>query len=240
MPAIAAAAIGGVGAVGGGALSFFGAQSQAKAMKQAMQQYIDYTNQQRKTFLDANAPVTNLLKSYIPGTPQYNPEADPTLKTIGENYGQGLRDVQKDVLGSGVHPGGVYTPGGSDRAAMLLGQNLTASKAQMMRDTQMSNQRFAIGALPTYSPGLPATPMPSADVFGAGVSPGAGSFLGPAVGAVSQPFVNAAAYGPMYDALNKARNPQPQPGGSGNPVYEANYGSYSTGAPASRYTGSGF
>lgn len=225
MPAMIAAGIGAAGAVGGGALSFFGAQSQAKSMRQAMDRYLGYINQQRDTFLQENAPVTKLLRSYIPGTAEYNPDADPTLKTIGENYGTGLRDVQKDVLGSGVHPGGVYTPGGSDRAAMLLGQNLTASKAQLTRDTMMSNQRFAVGALPTYSKGLPATPMPGSDVFGAGVAPGAGSYLGPAVGAVSQPFVNAGAYSPIISALTRAR------GNSGavdytDPVAAANYGSF--------------
>jgi len=233
MPAmITAAGIGAGGALGGGALSFFGAQSQAKAMQQAMQRYIDYTQNQRNVFLNANAPVTKTLRSYIPGTAEYNPEADPTLKTIGENYGQGLRDVQKDVLGAGVHPGGVYTPGGSDRAAMLLGQNLTASKAQMMRDTQMSNQRFAIGALPTYSPGLPATPMPSESAFGAGVAPGAGSFLGPALGAVSQPFVNAGAYGPIASVLSGARGNQSGGVNYNDPVAAANYGANYGGMPA--------
>jgi hypothetical protein len=231
MPAMMTmAGIGAAGAVGGGALSFFGAQSQAKSMRDAMQKYLQYINQQRDVFLEENAPVTKLLRSYIPGSKEYNPEADPTLKTIGENYGTGLRDIQKDVLGAGVHPGGVYTPGGSERASMLLGQNLTASKAQMTRDTMQGNTRFAIGALPTYSKGLPATPMPGSDVFGAGVAPGAGSFLGPAVGAVSQPFVNAGAYTPMMMALQKARDTT-QPGGSGNPIAEANYGSVPTAYP---------
>jgi len=166
----------------------------------------------------------------IPGSKNYNPEADPTLKNITENYGMGLRDIQRDVLGAGVHPGGVYTPGGSDRAAMLLGQNLTASRAQMMRDTQMQNERFAIGALPTYSPGLPATPMPSSDVFTAGTPPGAGSFLGPAVSSGGQlavsammPGLQAEAYGPIVKSLYASRGSVP--GGSGNPIYEANYGS---------------
>jgi hypothetical protein len=216
-----AAGVGGAAAIGGGALSFFGAQSQSKAMRDAMNQYIHYTQGQRDIFLKENAPVLARLKSFIPGEANYNPEADPTLKNIGENYGQGLRDVQRDVLGAGVHPGGVYTPGGSDRAAMLMGQNLTASKAQMMRDTQIGNERFAEGALPTYSPGLPATPMFDPSAFSAGVMPGAGSFLGPAL---SQTLNQAG--GPIASALSRAR--PTQPGGSGNPYADANYGANTT------------
>ena len=167
-----------------------------------MERYLQYTQQQRDIFLEANAPVAQRLRSYIPGTKEYNPEADPTLKNIGENYGVGLRDVSRDVLGAGVQPGGTYTPGARDRTAMLLGQNLTASRAQLMRDTQVGNERFAMGALPTYSPGLPATPMPPESAFSAGVPPGAGSFLGPAVTQAGQ--------APMYAALMKARYTDPQ------------------------------
>ena len=226
---------GGVGAAGsmaGGALSFFGAQSQAKASRQAAETYRNYINEQRNTFLKENAPVAARLRSMIPGTAEYNPEADPTLKTIGENYGQGLRDVQRDVLGSGVRPGGVYTPGGSDRTAMLLGQNLTASKAQMMRDTQMNNEKYATAALPTYSAGLPATPMPSESSFMAGIPPAAGSFMGPAINQAAQtgvqlmgPSINAQAMGPVWEKIYGAtKGTQPALNSSGYAVGGGEFG----------------
>lgn len=62
--------------------------------------------------------------------------------------------------------GNVYTPGRYDRAVRTMGQNLAASKAKLIRDVNqknadmaVSNQRFAVSALPIYTPGLSATPQ---------------------------------------------------------------------------------
>jgi hypothetical protein len=112
----------------------------------------------------------------------------------------------------------------------LLGQNLAANKAKMMRDLNVqneqlaeSNRRWAVSALPTYSPGLPATPMMSPDTFRSlnAVAP-VGDYIGEIFGTVGQmgaPFLQAGAQGammgPIYERLQQARVNQPGPYASG-------------------------
>lgn len=217
-PVVTGGLLAGGGSLLGGGLNFMGQSSQAKSMRQAMERYLQYIAGERGKFLGATGPVKARLQSFIPGYPNYNPEADPTIKNIYEDYGKGLADVSRVTARSGVTPGGAFAPGRQDRTARLLGENLAANRAKAIRDLQVSNERFAISALPTYEEGLPATPMASPDVFGAGVPPGLGSFLGPALAQAGLYGGLAVGSRPILEALSGYRNTMPygyaQPGWS--------------------------
>ncbi len=171
MPAMIMAGLGGLGVVGGGISKAFGGNSQAKAARKAAQMYIDYQNREREKFLGATSPIRDKLMTYSQGKSGYDEDLLRGMKDdVNEDYGQGLADMSRITANSAVGKnsggGNVYTPGRYDRATRQLGQNLAANKAKMIRDVNqknadmaVSNQRFAVSALPTYTPGLSATPQ---------------------------------------------------------------------------------
>lgn len=220
------------GALAGGGLSFLGGQSQSKAMRQAMQQYIDYQNGQRKLFLDQpqSSAIKDKLTSYIGGDVGYSDDVLNGMKQgVYEDYGKGLSDMSNMGTGAGVTPGGAYSPGRADRAMRRMGENVASNRAQSIRsinkenaDVALNNQRFAVSALPTYMPGLPSTPMMTPDVFqGLNSTSNIGSYLGPAVSqtssAMASPFLQAQAYGPIMEQMmtymngNRGYTPQQRP-----------------------------
>jgi hypothetical protein len=209
------------GSIGKGAAGFFGGKSKADAERKAAQQYIDYTQGQRKEFLDTNRPIYDRLKMYAAGNYGMDADAFRQMKDqINEDYGAGLSDISRisanSAIGKNTGGGNVYTPGRYDRTTRLLGQNLAANRAKMMRDLNVkneelaeSNRRWAVSALPTYSPGLPATPMMSPDTFRSlnAVAP-VGDYIGEIFGSVGQmgaPFLNAGAQGAIFQRLMAAR-----------------------------------
>lgn len=177
MPAMWMAGLGGLSSVGGGIAKAFGGNKQAKAAQKAAQMYIDYQNRERQKFLDANSPIRDKLMQYSQGKSGYDEDLLRGMKDdVNEDYGQGLADVSRvsanSAIGKNSGGGNVYTPGRYDRATRQLGQNLAMNKAKMIRDVNqknadmaISNQRFAVSALPTYSPGLSATPQIGYDAF---------------------------------------------------------------------------
>ena len=206
----------------GAGLSFMGQQSSAKAMRKAMQDYIDYQNNQRKTFLDQ--PETTAIKaklnSYISGDVGYAPDVVDSMKQgVYEDYGKGLADINQNAAGAGLTPGGAYSPGRTDRAVRRLGENIAVNRAQSLRDIKaknadvaLNNQRFAVSALPTYMPGIPSTPTVGPDVFQGlnSVAP-FGSTFGPALSSTASsmfmPYIQADAYGPIMEQMMKYMNP---------------------------------
>ena len=216
-PVTAAALIGAGGALGGGALSFMGGQSQSKAIRQAMERYIQELNNQRQTFLDQpeSQAIRSKLQSYIGGDVGYSPDTVETMrKGTYEDYGKGLADMTRLTGKAGAASTGVYTPGRADRTSRLLGQNLAANRATQMRDittknadVALNNQRLAVSALPTYLPGLPATQVAGPDVYAkAGETPNWGSYLGPALNQAGQQYANLSVLGPIMQKMLASQN----------------------------------
>lgn len=206
------AAIGIGGSLAGGGLSFLGANSQSKRIRQAMQDYLNYINNARNTFLnqEETGAIRNRLKSFIGGNVGYGDDVLKNMRAgVIEDYGKSLADMTRLTSSAGAGRTGVYTPGRADRTARLLGQNIAAMRANNMRDiatknadVALNNERFAVSALPTYMPGLPSTPTIGPDVF---MNKAAGadfpSFLGQAITGATQPFLMGAAYGPIMQAM---------------------------------------
>ncbi|NGZ98036.1 MAG: hypothetical protein CV089_18245 [Nitrospira sp. WS110] len=229
MPAMALALGGGAAGIGGGIMSAFGGNKQAKAAQKAAQMYIDYQNRERQKFLDSTSPIRDKLMQYSQGTTGYDPSMLQGMKDqANEDYGQGLADVSRisanSAVGKNSGGGNVYTPGRYDRATRQLGQNLAMNKAQMIRDINqknadmaISNQRFAVSALPTYSPGLSATPQIGYDAFQGlnAVAPWE-NYAGSILQGLGQPAFSAgmqgAVQGPIYDKLIQAQRMNEQPG----------------------------
>jgi len=210
-----AAGVAGGSAIAGGALSFFGGQSQAKSIRQAMQQAIDYQNNQRQTFLTQpeTGAIRSKLNSYINGDQGYNPDILAGMKAdTQEAYGNSLADMTRLTRKAGAASTGVYTPGRADRTSRLLGQNIAANRATSIRDINtknadvaLNNQRLAISALPTYMPGLPSTPTVSPDVFAnLNATAPLGSYMGPAVAQAGSSFGNMMMMGPIMEKLLKS------------------------------------
>ena len=153
-----AVGVGGAALVGGG-LSYMGASSSASKSRAAMERYITELNKQRETFL--NQPESSAIRSkmgdYIEGNSGYSNELLSGMKAqTQEAYGNSLADMTRLVGKGGAASTGVYTPGRADRTARLLGQNIASNRANSMRDINqknadvaLSNQRFAVSALPT-------------------------------------------------------------------------------------------
>lgn len=210
--AITAGLIAGGAAIGGGALSFMGAQSQSSKIREAMQKYLDDLNAQRKLFLDQpeTGAIRQKLGSYINGDVGYDPNLVGQMKAGAyEDYGKSLSDMSRMTKKAGAASTGVYTPGRADRTSRLLGQNLAANRANSIRDINtknadvaLSNQRLAVSALPTYMPGLPATQVASPDVYSkAYETPNIGSYLGPAVSQAGQTYANLSVMGPIMERM---------------------------------------
>jgi hypothetical protein len=212
------------GSLAGGGLSFLGGQSQSKAMRDAMKQYINYQNDQRNLFLNQpqSTAIKDKLTSYIGGDVGYSDDVLSGMKHgVYEDYGKSLTDMNNSVAGAGLTPGGAYSPGRADRAKRRLGENIASNRAQDIRninkenaDVALNNQRFAVSALPTYMPGLSNTPQISPDVFqGLNSTAHPGSYFGPAISstssAMSAPYLQADAYGPIMEQMMKyMRTPQ--------------------------------
>ncbi len=229
------AGVGGAGMIGKGLGGMFAGKEKANAARDAAREYMAYTQGQRQKFLDTNRPVYDRLKMYAAGNYGMDADAFRGMKDqIQEDYGQGLSDISRISAGSAIGKnsggGNVYTPGRYDQTTRLLGQNLAANKAKMMRDLNVQNEqlaennrRWAVSALPTYSEGLPATPMMSPDVFSQAhsVAP-VGDYIGEMFGSIGQmgmPFMQAGAQGaimgPIYEKLMAARGGMPGPYASG-------------------------
>ena len=120
--------------------------------------------------------------------------------------------------------GNVYTPGRYDRAVRTIGQNLATNKAKLIRDVNqknadmaVNNQRFAVSALPTYSPGLSATPQIGYEAFqGAHATAPVGNYIGDMLQSVGQPAMSAGmdglVRGPIAMKLAQMQRQQQQPG----------------------------
>jgi hypothetical protein len=177
-------------ALGGGALSglgsFFGGKSKAKQEREAANRYMAYITNERKTFLDQpeSQAIRKRLGTYTEGKTGYDPDILESMN-LGtyEDYGKGLADMKRIGRQNAVSPGGVYTPGRQDRTMRILGENLGTRRAEALRSTKvqnanvaLQNQRFAVGALPTYLPGLPQTPTIDPSVFQAASAQGPGLF----------------------------------------------------------------
>mgnify|MGYP001199866565 FL=1 len=229
MPAMMMALGGGALSVGGGIAKAFGGDSQAKAARKAAQMYIDYQERERKKFLDANSPIRDKLMQYSQGNSGYDADLVRGMKDdVNEDYGQGLADVSRisanSAVGKNSGGGNVYTPGRYDRATRQLGQNLAMNKAKMIRDVNqknadmaISNQRFAVSALPTYSPGLSATPQIGYDAFqGLNAVAPVGNYIGDMLQSVGQPAMSAGmdglVRGPIAMKLAQMQRQQQQPG----------------------------
>lgn len=221
---------GGAMAAGGGVAKMFGGKDQAKAQRQAAQEYINYQEGQRKKFLDANRPIYDKLnRMAVHGDVGYGDEALRGMKDdINEDYGQGLSDMSRIAGTSAVSKnsggGNVYTPGRYDRAVRTMGQNLAANKAKLIRDVNarnvemaQNNQKWAVSALPTYSEGLPATPQIGYDAFqGKNAVAPVGNYIGDMLQSLGQPAMSAGmdglVRGPIAMKLAQMQRQQQQPG----------------------------
>lgn len=233
MPAMALALGGGALSIGGGIAKAFGGDSQAKAARKAAQMYIDYQNRERQKFLDSTSPIRQKLMTYSEGKSGYDEDLLRGMKDdVNEDYGQGLADMSRITANSAVGKnsggGNVYTPGRYDRATRQLGQNLASNKAKMIRDVNqknadmaVNNQRFAISALPTYTPGLSATPQIGYDAFqGLNAVAPVGNYVGDIMQSLGSPAMSAGmeglVRGPIAEKLariqsqNDQRRSQPQ------------------------------
>lgn len=229
-PLITSAGIGAGAGLVGSALNFFGANKSAKEYRKAMERYIAYMQNERNKFL--TSPETGAIKTrlnqFVGGNVGYSPEVVNQMKEgVYEDYGKGLADISRVASSApvmGGTGGNVYRPGQKDRATRLLGQNLAANRATMIRDINKQNadvalnsERFAIQALPTFMEGFPATPMIGPDAFaGTGATAHPGQFFGPFLTQAGMPFVQNYAFGPIAEMLAKYRY--------GDPVAAANYG----------------
>lgn len=233
MPAMALALGGGALSIGGGVAKAFGGDSQAKAARKAAQMYIDYQNREREKFLSATSPIRDKLMTYSEGKFGYDEDLLRGMKDdVNEDYGQGLADMSRITANSAVGKnsggGNVYTPGRYDRATRQLGQNLAANKAKMIRDVNqknadmaVSNQRYAISALPTFTPGLSSTPQIGYDAFqGLNAVAPVGNYVGDIMQSLGSPAMSAGmdglVRGPIAEKLariqsqNDQRRSQPQ------------------------------
>ena len=229
MPAMMMAGAGTALSVGGGVAKMFGGQSQAKAAQKAAQMYIDYQERERKKFLDANSPDPR--QTHVVLTRQRRVRRGHDAGHEGRRQ-RGLWTGPRRCLSNlgwlaiGKNSGGgnVYTPGRYDRALRQLGQNLAMNKAKMIRDVNqknadlaVSNQRFAVSAMPTYSPGLSATPQIGYDAFqGLNATAPVGNYIGDMMQSLGQPAMSAGfdglVKGPIAERLAQARMQQQQPG----------------------------
>jgi len=211
-PVTTAALIAGGSSLLGSGLSFMGQSSSSKAVRAAMERYLQALQQGREEFLaqPETRTIRKTLRGYAGGRVGIHPEALESMKAgVYEDYGKSLSDMSRLTRAGGAGASGVYTPGRSDRIGRLLGQNIAANRANTMRDitqrnaeTALSNVRFAASALPTYLPGIPSTVVPSPDVFlRAGETPSAGSFLGPGVANAGQQYANLALYAPIMQRM---------------------------------------
>jgi len=207
-----AVGVGGAAAIGGGALSFMGGQSQAKSSRQAMERYLAELRQQRQTFLDQpeSGAIRKRLGEYAQGNVGYDPNILRGMRAgVTEDYGKSLADMSRITRAGGAGASGVYTPGRSDRTARLLGQNIASNRATSMRDIStrnadvaLNNQRFAISAMPTYLPGTPSTNIASPDVYaGANAVAPFGSYMGPALSNIGQQAGQYALYSPLISRM---------------------------------------
>lgn len=177
----------GGGGIASGIGSIFGANKTAKAIKKAMEMYLNYLNQQRNLFL--SQPETGTIRStlgrWAKGDVGFDPQALEGIRSgLYDDYGRSLGELQRLYGQAGVQPGsggGVYRPGAQQRTMRLYGQQLAHQRAQSLRDLalqdaqqRIANTQFAISALPTYMPGLPATPVASPSVFQGLTTPGVG------------------------------------------------------------------
>lgn len=244
----------GVGSsIAGTVSNIFGGNSQAKAMRQAMEKYLAYQDDQRRKFLDSpeTGAIRSKLNQYIAGDVGYGEDfMRESSDRAYEDYGKGLSDLSRMANESATakNAGGtIYTPGRRDRTTRLLGQNLASQRANTLRDlnqknreTALSNQRFAISALPTFMPGTPATPMAGPDVFqGLNATNPVGSYVGQGFNQFANPMYSVwmqNEMGPLYEKLYQARFGAPAavaaPSGGGvnwnapNPAmyqFDANY-----------------
>lgn len=204
MPAMWMAGLGGLSSIGGGVAKMFGGQDQAKAAREAAKQYIAYQERERQKFLDSTSPIRDKLMTYAQGKSGYDEDLLRGMKDdVNEDYGQGLADVSRiganSAVGKNSGGGNVYTPGRYDRATRALGQNLAVNKAKMIRDVNqknadmaINNQRFAVSALPTYSPGLSATPQIGYDAFqGLNATAPVGNYVGDMMQSLGSPAMSA-------------------------------------------------
>ena len=209
---VTAGLIVGGSALAGSGLNFLGGQSQSKAVRKAMEDYINYTQGQRNLFL--NQPETGAIReklnTYIGGNVGYSDDTLNTMKSgVYEDYGKSLADMTRLTGKAGAASTGVYTPGRADRTSRLLGENIAANRANAIRDittknadVALSNQRLAVSALPTYMPGLPATPTISPDVFAnANAVAPAGSYFGPAITQAGSQYANLSIMSPIMEKL---------------------------------------
>lgn len=236
---------GGAASIGGGIAKMFGGQDQAKAAREAAKQYIAYQERERQKFLDATSPIRDKLMSYSQGNVGYDEALLRGMKDdVNEDYGQGLADVSRisanSAVGKNSGGGNVYTPGRYDRATRVLGQNLAANKAKMIRDVNqknadmaVSNQRFAVSALPTYSPGLSATPQIGYDAFqGMNAVAPVGNYVGDMLQGLGQPALQAGfdglTRGPIAERLARiqAQNQQANQAKSWDNFYTSPYLQY--------------
>lgn len=229
MPAMWMAGAGALGSIGGGVMSALGGNKQAKAAREAAKQYIAYQERERQKFLDSTSPIRDRLMQYSQGKTGYDEDLLRGMKDdVNEDYGQGLADVSRisanSAVGKNSGGGNVYTPGRYDRATRQLGQNLAMNKAKMIRDVNqknadmaINNQRFAVSALPTYTPGLSATPQIGYEAFQGknAVAPWE-NYAGSMLQSLSQPAMQAGfdaiSRGPIAERLARiqAQNDQQQ------------------------------
>jgi len=162
----AALALGG-GALASGVGSYLSGQNQSDAIRKAMQQYLDYRQGQRNTFLSQPEAQTvkGTLGDWAGGKTGFDPSMMEGMKSnYYEDYGKGLADIARMAPAAGVNPGGTYTPGRSDRVTRIMGENVATRRAEGIRGINQanmqqanSNARFAASALPTYLPGDPGS-----------------------------------------------------------------------------------
>ena len=105
-----------------------------------------------------------------------------------------------------------------------MGQNLAANKAKLIRDVNqknadmaVNNQRFAVSALPTYTPGLSATPQIGYDAFqGLNATAPVGNYVGDILSGLGQQAMSAGmdglVRGPIAMKLAQMQRQQQQPG----------------------------
>lgn len=175
LPMLIPAAMMGAGAISSALGGIFGAKEKKNAAQEGAKAYMDYNQGERDKFInDPNsAGIRSRLGTMATGNVGFS---DPSLKAmrggLQEDYGKALRDVGDQTRSAGVMPGGGYAPGRASRTARLLGENLAVRKAEGNRAITTANEaqaqnnmRYAIGALPTYTPGFSQTPQMDPGTF---------------------------------------------------------------------------
>lgn len=220
---------GGAASIGGGIAKMFGGMESSKAARAAAREYIGYQERERDKFLKTNRPIFDKLQLMAEGGTGYSDDVMRGMKDdVNEDYGQGLADMSRIAGTSAVSKnsggGNVYTPGRYDRAVRTIGQNLSANKAKLIRDVNqknadmaVSNQRFAVSALPTYSPGLSATPQIGYDAFqGLNAVAPVGNYIGDMLSGMGQPAMQAGmegiVRGPIAERLARIQAQNQQAG----------------------------